>query len=316
MSSQRAWKFTVFGENMALMPDLLEITAIKDIVFQHEICPTTYNEHLQGFLVLRQATTMRRVQEIIGCGSVHCEAVPKNQWLTQWDYCLKEEGWDRFTYGSRPSQPQGSRSDLQTIGDLIRGGTPVAQIIVDNPGFDSDFIRYNKGLYALETVLAKPLLQRKVIVIEGPPGYGKSAFAQYLYPSNLRVKKGNNGVWYNQYAGQAAVIVEDFYGWMPWDGLLDLTDRYPTTVETKGASRVLVASTEAIIFTCNSGPESWYKYSDRIVYGAFERRITDWYVFTDIGEYWRKKVQCFGPENEFSFREVGGPPAFVRGFNP
>lgn len=312
--SQRAWKFTVFGEEvMGGMPDCMDVERMKCCIFQHEIAPTTFNEHIQGFLVLKDPTTLGMVQTIIDCGAIHLESVPKGQWMTQWNYCCKPGGWDPFVLGECPTNPQGSRSDLQAISALIREQIPVNTIIRDNPGYDSDFVRYARGFHMLQAVVAVPCLARHVVVLEGPPGFGKSAFAQQQWPDNVRVKKGNNGVWFNQYAGQEAVIVEDFYGWMSFDNLLDLTDRYATTVETKGSNVVLMSSTNTIVFTTNSSPELWYHYNDRLLYSALERRITDWYVFTGVGLYWVKKRRSYGPENRLRFEEIDAPDGMLPG---
>ena len=42
--------------------------------------------------------------------------------------------------------------------------------------------------------------------------------------------------WWDNYAQEEIIILDEFYGWLPYCEMLRLLDRYPCQVETKGGS--------------------------------------------------------------------------------
>ena len=58
--------------------------------------------------------------------------------------------------------------------------------------------------------------------------------------------KPPNSKWWDNYAQEDVVIIDESYGWLPYCEMLRLLDRYPCQVETKGGS-VNFAPTEKII---------------------------------------------------------------------
>lgn len=75
--------------------------------------------------------------------------------------------------------------------------------------------------------------------------------------------------WWDGYEGQQVVIIDEFYGWLGYDFILRLTDRYPLLVETKGGTVQFVS--RVVIFTSNSHPRDWYpNIRDR---APFDRRF-------------------------------------------
>ena len=73
---------------------------------------------------------------------------------------------------------------------------------------------------------------------------------------------------------QETVIIDDFYGWMPFDTLLRLTDRYPMLVDIKGGAVQFTA--KRIIITSNEVPDNWYPNVSCLPHrwNALLRRIT------------------------------------------
>jgi len=100
----------------------------------------------------------------------------------------------------------------------------------------------------------------------GPTGTGKSRRALWLSKREAAkfgqepywlVKPGGGGtVWWDGYDGHAIVVIDEFYGWIPYDTLLRLLDRYPMRGEGKGTTVNLVP--RMVIITSNSAPEAWY----------------------------------------------------------
>lgn len=106
------------------------------------------------------------------------------------------------------------------------------------------------------------------------------------YPKAYWKQRSN---WWDGYAGHEAVILDEFYGWLPFDLLLRLCDRYPLMVETKGGQTQFAAKT--ICITTNMLPCNWYKSA---YFPSFARRVTVWHIlpiwgshreYTDYGEF-------------------------------
>lgn len=122
-----------------------------------------------------------------------------------------------------------------------------------------------------------------VHVLQGPTGTGKSKWALDTYPGAYWKQRSQ---WWDGYLKHETVILDEFYGWLPFDLLLRVCDRYPLLVETKGGQVQFVAKT--IIITTNQLPSSWYKSS---YFPAFVRRVTKWHILpiwgvhTEYGEY-------------------------------
>lgn len=137
------------------------------------------------------------------------------------------------------------------------------------------YIQYNKGLQQLRLLYQKQRNHAvEVIVIQGPTGTGKSKWCIDNYPDAYWKQRSN---WWDNYNSQEVVILDEFYGWIPFDTLLRLCDRYPLLVETKGGQVQFVAKT--IIITTNIIPSSWYKNA---YFKAFERRVSQWIVMNSM----------------------------------
>lgn len=88
-----------------------------------------------------------------------------------------------------------------------------------------------------------------------------------------------HGKWWQRYDGEHTVIMDDFYGWVPYDEMLRIMDRYPHKVETKGGYKEFLS--KQLIITSNLHPCEWYntKWYNHRKQEAFERRIDLMYEF-------------------------------------
>lgn len=138
--------------------------------------------------------------------------------------------------------------------------------------WDEDFetmVRHHRALNSYKLVKVTPRShQMEVIVIYGPTGTGKSKWCAENFPNAYWKQLGK---WWDAYAAQEEVVIDEFYGWLQWTTLLRLCDRYPMMVETKGGQVQFTAKT--IVFTSNTEPCLWYK--DKY-FDAFKRRVTKW----------------------------------------
>lgn len=92
------------------------------------------------------------------------------------------------------------------------------------------------------------------------------------------------GEWWDGYKQQPFVIIDDFYGWLKYDELLKICDRYPYRVPVKGSFEEF--NSEAIWITSNITVDCWYKFPGYDP-AALMRRITRYINFTknELGEY-------------------------------
>lgn len=194
-------------------------------------------------------------------------------------YCMKEDGrledpkeQGDFS-GSTPST-NGRRTDLITVKQRIGEGATEKQIAEDFFGlwcqYHGAFRRYR------QLCSGNRDFKTRVTVIVGPPGTGKSKWALDEFPLAYWKQRSQ---WWDGYEGHDAVVIDDFYGWLPYDQLLRICDRYPLMTETKGGQCNFVA--KDIVITSNHTPAQWYKNIGNV--DAFVRRVTSWRYFGQDG---------------------------------
>jgi len=86
---------------------------------------------------------------------------------------------------------------------------------------------------------------------------------------NVYIKEGCKD-WWDDYDGTQDVLIDEFYGGFRWTYLLNLLDRFPMRVETKGG--YVNFAPKRIFITSNRHPSTWYSHEYADV-GALMRRI-------------------------------------------
>ena len=132
----------------------------------------------------------------------------------------------------RTSKGQGKRSDLDEATCLITNGGSLQDVALAHP---TTFVKFHKGLqaYCLMTQ-EKRTWKTEVFWLWGPTGSGKSRYAWETYPEAY--PKQSSTKWWCNYGGQDTAIIDDFRPSkeMPFNFILNLFDRYPLMLETKG----------------------------------------------------------------------------------
>ncbi|AJD07541.1 replication-associated protein [Sewage-associated circular DNA virus-24] len=134
-------------------------------------------------------------------------------------------------------------------------------------------VRYYGNIIRIGSDNLRPIEQvRTCKVFWGLTGTGKSrrAFEEAgmeCYVKNPRTK------WWDGYAGQKNVVIDEFRGGIDVAYLLLWLDRYKVIVEKKGGALCL----EALQFwiTSNISPKDWYPELDDETQGALRRRLTE-----------------------------------------
>lgn len=237
--------------------------------------------HLQGYIQFNQAVRFARIAK--WGGEWARASVPNNGFVKgtaeqNVAYVSKVDDETHvagpWTYGEMNTQ--GKRNDINQLVDIIKEDKSLKRVATEMPEM---IVKYPRGCEKLMELLDERERDWKteVIVYWGKAGTGKSRRAYEEGGEKAYfLRKGNGGsIWWDGYEGNENVIIDDFYGWIPWDMLLRICDRYPMTVDIKGGSRKFLA--KKIWITSNVHPRDWYNFekNTNMKYEAFERRITN-----------------------------------------
>lgn len=229
-------------------------TTCRYLVFGYEIAPTTGTPHLQCFICWDNPRSVLAFVGSITTKEIHIETILKGTHLQAADYCKKLEtkvsscptGYEEF--GDCPRQ--GARTDFASALAEIKNGTPVEEVVDNQP----QLLPMIRSLETYKNKLLKPLQRPvNVIVLWGDSGTGKSRWAYDNHP-DLYSKPPTK--WWDGYSGQKTILLDDFYGYIPHSELLNVLDRYPFHAEVKCS--YVWAQWDTVIITSNKAPELWY----------------------------------------------------------
>ncbi|UPW41814.1 replication associated protein [Peromfec virus RodF5_43] len=235
----RRFTFTLFNytpEDEAKIKEFI-ISHCKYGVFGKELCPETKKPHLQGFGNLVKPTKFKTVKASIH-PSVHLEQAKGTDEENR-EYCTKDG--DFFEHG-QPSRA-GARTDMQSLCDCIIAGETSYDTLCRS--FGPLVCRYSRGVRDfIRTIHCPPHRNFKTNVhyFYGLPGVGKSRTArEEAEQAGGEIFYKSRGEWWDGYFNQPNVIIDDFYGWIKYDELLKICDRYPYQVPVKGGFERFVA---------------------------------------------------------------------------
>lgn len=260
--------FTQQGEEL---PANVAWDSIRFCAFGTEHATTTGRTHLQGFFQSIQRISLKQA---IACSRFHYVSCMKGTVEASWCYITKECGAENvFMYGEPTesrmiSSNQGSRSDLSNLRDLVLSGASFEECNELYPvQLSHSMTWFNRMLQERER---EPRGEPTVGVYWGRTGTGKTRTVFDSFTDVYRVSPQERVKWFNGYRGQKVALFDDFStSQMDISMFLQITDRYPLDLETKGG--FIEWKPEVIIFTSNSNPRDWY-YGD-FRYPAVQRRI-------------------------------------------
>ncbi len=249
----------------------LDLSRVKYLSYQMEVCPRTQRYHLQGYIQFTSPVRFAGAKKIMACPDVHLVA-RGGTFDEAIIYTQKDETCipgTRVEYGTRPLG-KGISSDLSEAVSFLQQGGSIRACANEWPLV---YVRSHRGLNALLEHIspAAPRSSIRVYVLYGPTGCGKSRAALRIFPEAYWwPRPQNSGCYAAGYSGQQVCIFDDFLAWVPFHLLLRICDRYPLSVNTQGSSCAFRATT--IVFTTNISPSSWYN-ADKNHWPALERRI-------------------------------------------
>lgn len=270
MPNSTNWCFTLNLAEDADIPHEDQCTLIIDhshekvkyVTYQLERGGNSNRLHYQGFV---QTTTMsfKDFKRLFTSNSVHVEAAKAKELAKAREYCRKEDTrvlgpweWGSFRERAEP----GKRSDLDLVVTKIKAGTPISDIAADH---GATYVRNYRGLAAYTELIAPPPKRQNVApnvwVYEGVTGSGKSRRARDRVGERVYLKSSEE--WWCGYDPRSHdyVLFEEFEGpeWMPPSVLLQVVDRYSTTVRMRGRESMQLSCIN-FVFTCNLEIKQWY----------------------------------------------------------
>lgn len=269
-SAAKRWCFTL---NNYTEQELAKVRGLQPGEFHYAICGKERGEqgtpHLQGFLHFKKKQRLSALKKLFE--RAHWEKARGSDADNE-DYCSKE-GEVVLTIGN---PVQGNRSDLAGAVAAVKAGRAMAEVARE---FSEVYVKYGRGLRDLALLVGqKPRdFKTEVLVITGPSGVGKSRLANEQEGSKFYKMRGD---WWDGYSNEEIVIIDDFYGWMPFCEMLRLMDRYPHKVPVKGS--YVEFNSKRIIITSNTHPDTWYS-DEKCYVQAFFRRINKWLWWNGTG---------------------------------
>lgn len=232
----------------------------KYLVFGYEVAPTTGTPHLQGYVAWENPRSIAKFISIFTTKGVHVEktrGTPKQAS----DYCKEDGKYEEF--GEIPSQ--GERTDWkQAVEDLKT--KDITTVIEEQP----QMLPCIRALERYKALTLKPIHREvNVVVIYGQAGSGKT---RYCYDRSPELYSKPIGQWWDGYTGQKEILLDDYYGYLPYSELLRVLDRYPYQVPIKGG--YVQAQWDTVYITSNDPPSKWYQKG---LTPALERRLKNIY---------------------------------------
>lgn len=257
--ASRGWAWTLFheGENwdgpLALCRDLINKPGVRYVSFGAELCPDTGRKHLQGQIEFeKRGRRLKGVLKLFEPYKPHCEQRRGTAEELR-DYNKKDGIFEEF--GDCPGAgDSGERSGFAQFAAKIAEGVNPRTIAGDFPG---EYMRYARGAHSLYSAVSETRRREPTHVawLYGPTGTGKSRCAWDTDFDATYCKPPQHKWWdgYDQ-ACHKIVILDDLRPeHFRFAFFLNLFDRYPLQVETKGGTRQF--NSKLVICTSCHEPE-------------------------------------------------------------
>lgn len=258
--------------------------------------------HLQGYIYFKSPISWRSMtKKFKGC---HISVARKAACVNR-DYITKRKKFDpdpKIIYEDGDMPEQGARGDLIDLRDQINSGLSVKEIRQDHPHL---YHQYGRTLDKLEDdnmLSIERDFMTEGIWYFGPTQVGKSRRAFQSADRQNRFTWISDGRWWDGYAGQETVILDDFRGGVPYNELLKLVDRYDYKVPRRGRQPMPFLA-KRVIVTSVLAPEEVYKnLAENDTLDQLYRRFRVVQLFPDGQELEQK---CPSNNNWALFQNMG-----------
>jgi len=272
MSRTRSFCFTSYDlseEAIALLNDL----PATYLIYGKELCPSTFREHLQGYMYFANKKAFKAVLKLLPKGS-HLEAT-KGTAVQNIVYCKKDG--DYVERGTPPQQ--GRRNDIEGFTESIKRKATDLELIEEHARLVCKYPKYINFVRKAQLAADRTFEALEVLIFWGDAGTGKTRKAYEIDP-DLYHFDYQAGYWFDGYLGQETILLDDFYGGIKHGTLLKLLDGYKFQLPVKGG--FTWKSWKRVVLTSNADPRTWYK--ELGMTPAFRRRITKIVHFSELDQ--------------------------------
>ena len=295
MSKSRSWCFTInnYSEQFALhMFENIrngKVEGIKYIIVGKEVGESG-TPHLQGFVMFENPRGLKGIKREKYFDRAHLE-IAKGTPKQASEYCKKDN--DFVEYGEVP-KGQGTRTDLEGAYKAIKEGMSVDDLAWENPnvyGFA------HKALGKLEDIRLRKNLRTEMTQgewIYGATGVGKS---EYAFANPCYVYPYDNG-WWDGYAQQDIVVIDEFRGQLPFNELLRMVDKHPNYFVRRRCREPMPFVSKKVIITSSMPPWEVFKKLDE------SDSLHQLYRRFKIYKIDKNGVTLVDPEDELDVSEV------------
>lgn len=189
-------------------------------------------------------------------------------------------------YGELPNEKQGSRTDLNTLYDMIKDGLSDYEILEENPNYMKRLSTIGQVRETLKYEEFRNKLRSEMHVEywSGSSGTGKTSgiYAMYGFDNVYRVTDYKNP--WDSYKGQDVVVFEEFRSDVEITKLLIWLDIYPLELPCRYNNKT--ACYTKVFFTSNVPLYCQYKYiqsDEPETFKALKRRIHKVKLFNEDG---------------------------------
>lgn len=217
----------------------------KYLIYGYEVGEETETPHLQGYVEWTTPWSLDRLKKLNPRISWHTRRGTAQQAA---DYCKKEGNFVEVGTISKA----GKRTDLEAVAREVLAGKPIDAIAAQ---YAETFIKYHKGIRALQATLFKDRTERPYVEWRyGLAGVGKTRMPIDKHNASHYIKDGT--IWWDNYAQQDAIIIDDFDGKWPFRDFLRLLDRYKYQGQYKGG--YVPINSPFIYITCEHAPQFFW----------------------------------------------------------
>lgn len=217
--------------------------------------------HLQGYCELIRKVSFNKLKKMIP--RAHLERrLGSSQQAS--DYCKKENNYYEHGKLSNP----GKRNDLELLYEGVKNGSTDSEL---SDAYPCTYMKFYKAVdrvrlnFAREDNKWEPIT---VTVLHGEAESGKTRKAYETDPDLYRLMP-STPLWWDGYAGQETVLIDDYYGEIQYSFFLQLLDGYKFQLPIKGGHTW--KQWKHVIITSNAPPDQWYNGMTP----ALKRRLTN-----------------------------------------
>jgi len=275
MSGQgKHWCLTIFKDEE--IDEFIKWTGEDEVNFynyQEEQCPDTGKTHLQAYIGFKSNKRFKAIKGRVA--TAHLE-LARNA-VNAWEYCSKPE---TATGGKQGRGPKPVKSD----GKGTSKWATFQEFAVDHEWEEClstwPELRVNEAVMRRiydDVHPREQLAEPRIYILFGPSGTGKSSTAITLFKGR-KYYRHTGTQWFDGYAGQTAVLLDDFHpGQMTRSFLLNLMDS-PNGFMGQVKGGWVKVSWDTLIITTQYPIKDWYKGHDEEsdLAFAFYRRAEVW----------------------------------------